>query len=216
MHKNNASAAASASGAETSSDDIGESSGDAVSALARSTLSSLGRGAMRNPFEDDADEVDSDEADDYDDDEESAGVAGRGSWWRGVVMRGGHPDGMDSDDDIDEEDDEEFGDFAMPEAESPPKSAPSNPIILKPLPVHPPQTSKTGFSSLWPFTGPGFGSATGNKEQDKDSTAAGESGAESSDAGDKVLNEDGVCVSRAVEAKRRTSLEDPDDEEVVV
>ena len=103
-------------------------------------------------------------------------------------------------------------------------------ILVKPLPVHP---SKSGspFGNLWPFSTPGFG-----KKDEKEATASptGEQGSEkqkenaSPESGvaiteepeeleammeDLVIGEDGKKINRAVEAKRRTSIEDPDDDD---
>lgn len=101
-------------------------------------------------------------------------------------------------------------------------------VLLKPLPVHPASSGKaaSGFGSLWPFSTQGFGTAgmtthssssTGPSKSgvDKEPEAARRQDSHADDEGDgeHVLDEDGSRVSRAVEAKRRTSIEDPDDEE---
>ncbi|KAL0468383.1 SIT4 phosphatase-associated domain-containing protein [Neurospora intermedia] len=103
-------------------------------------------------------------------------------------------------------------------------------ILVKPLPVHP---SKSGspFGNLWPFSTPGFG-----KKDDREVTTSstGEQGSERQKENanprsgvpiteepeeldavmeDLVIGEDGKKINRAVEAKRRTSIEDPDDDE---
>ncbi|KAJ9132267.1 Extragenic suppressor of kinetochore protein 1 [Pleurostoma richardsiae] len=101
-------------------------------------------------------------------------------------------------------------------------------VLFKPLAVHPPQggNNKTSaFSSLWPFGNQPFGlSASKDREKKSGDEAAGESqeqdepdtGAESAAlAGepDVVVGEDGNKVERAVKARRRTSIEDPDEDE---
>ncbi|KHE85696.1 hypothetical protein GE21DRAFT_1205845 [Neurospora crassa] len=103
-------------------------------------------------------------------------------------------------------------------------------ILVKPLPVHP---SKSGspFGNLWPFSTPGFGK---KDEREVTTSSTGEQGSErqkenaSPRSGvpiteepeeldavmeDLVIGEDGKKINRAVEAKRRTSIEDPDDDE---
>ncbi|KXJ86267.1 SIT4 phosphatase-associated protein-domain-containing protein [Microdochium bolleyi] len=172
---------------------------------------------LRDPFGDDAAEDD----DDSDDgigagDNESWNSASRGGWWRGALGRGSGEkfgdgrDDSDSDKERDgagdaDEDDEEFGDFAMPEADKEGDTG----VIVKPLPVHPPQQGGKGssaFTSLWPF---------GSKEKEKQRAKEGE---ESASAGSpkEITGDDGEKIKSTHEAKRRTSIEDPDDEEVVV
>lgn len=164
-------------------------------------------------------------------------------------------DGRDDSDDSDggglrreeEEDidDEEFGDFAMPEVAAAPGSEgrgggfvsgidpAREKILVKPLAVHPPasalKSSVSPFSSLWPFSSPGFG---GSKEKKEEAVAAaagetrmgGEAGAgsaamiteepvELTSEEEAMISEDGKKINRAVEAKRRTSIEDPDEDE---
>jgi len=89
--------------------------------------------------------------------------------------------------------------------------------------VHPPVGGASKFGSLWPFEGLGFGSKEKGKEEGgpaSPSAAAGEKmadGTTDKEGHEVVVGEDGSPVSRVVEAKRRTSLEDPDeDEEVIV
>ncbi|KAK3935260.1 Extragenic suppressor of kinetochore protein 1 [Diplogelasinospora grovesii] len=109
-------------------------------------------------------------------------------------------------------------------------------ILLKPLAVHPTsiKSSASPFGSLWPFSSQGFGV----KEKEK-SDAAGEkqpSSEEKRESTDTekindepvqleqagkiedegVVGEDGKKIDRAIEAKRRTSIEDPDEDEVDV
>lgn len=184
---------------------------------------------LRDPFGDDADEVDSDDADSVGDGwgEPSRSGAGRGGWWRDVVMKRDSNTNMT---DSDDEGDEEFGDFAMPEGpagavatgSAGPGSEP-DPVahgarpeglrVVKPLALHPGGTGaqqKSGFGSLWPFGTQSYGQAKeegegvgeGSKEEGN-----GAKGVEGSGAGDGI--------SRTVEAKTRTSLDDGDDEVVI-
>ncbi len=142
-------------------------------------------------------------------------------------------------DEVEEVDDEEFGDFAMPEVEggqsdNQPGEAvtgidPSrDKILLKPLPVHP-SASKTGpspFGSLWPFSSQGFGAK--DRKDEKESSESEEAENMSTDGASEeknvseepveieepVVGEDGQKIDRAIEAKRRTSIEDPDEDDV--
>ncbi|KAK3386045.1 hypothetical protein B0H63DRAFT_523370 [Podospora didyma] len=148
-------------------------------------------------------------------------------------------DGRGDEDDEEEMEDEEFGDFAMPEvmeggAPMPPSSGglisgidpAREKILLKPLPLHPTTGSKTSVSSpfggLWPFSSQGFGSK--EKKDENDEPSGGDSGVvdetlseEPIELGDDgMIGEDGKRIDRAIEAKRRTSIEDPDDDEVVI
>ncbi|KAK4161790.1 SIT4 phosphatase-associated protein-domain-containing protein [Cladorrhinum sp. PSN259] len=153
----------------------------------------------------------------------------------------GRDDTDDSDNPVDADDieDEEFGDFAMPEVGGsisgidPAREK----ILVKPLPVHPTPV-KSSFGSLWPFSTQGFGVSKDKKEETsaETSSAAATNAPGTADAGsatisiteepveltkeedDGVIGEDGKKINRAVEAKRRTSIEDPDDdgEEVIV
>ena len=147
-------------------------------------------------------------------------------------------DGPGEDEDMD---DEEFGDFAMPEVDGGRSEKHSEDavsgvdpsrekILLKPLPVHP-SSSKTGassFGSLWPFTAQAFGIR--EKKDDKDQPETGKPAEPLADGGadekmaaeeaveigeaEAVVGEDGHKINRTVEAKRRTSIEDPDDDDV--
>jgi SIT4-associating protein SAP185/190 len=225
MHQNN-SAAATAAAAAASTQENGRSHPDADSEK-REPEGDTER--LRNPFADDEDdeEIDSDDGNDDDQVATEAGPGdggmGRGGWWRGMMGRRSNnkfEGGSDSDEDDDDDDDEEFGDFAMPEVESAPPlmgSRDGDKGIIKPTPVHPPSMTtssatteagttttgggpnqKSALGSLWPFTTQGFGSSGGVKE--------GSSGEKHETSG----------IARAVEATRRTSIEDPDEEEVVV
>ncbi|KAI1104792.1 SAPS-domain-containing protein [Jackrogersella minutella] len=174
---------------------------------------------LRNPFDDGEDDVD-DESDDglaEDDGNAESWGAGpsRGGWWRGALRRGRERfgDGRDdSDSDKDEatggdEEDEEFGDFAMPEVNKDGSNEKGG-VIVKPLPVHPPpQNPKTStFTSLWPF---------GSKDKEKQKVKEGEP-PEKAEEAEEITDDDGEKISSTHEATRRTSIEDPDDEEVVV
>ncbi|KAI0171713.1 SAPS-domain-containing protein [Hypoxylon sp. FL1284] len=173
---------------------------------------------LRNPFEDNGeDDVDDDDSDDGlgNVDNHNESWRSRGGWWRGALRRSKERfgDGRDdSDSDKDEpaggdEDDEEFGDFAMPEVDKDGASDKSG-IIVKPLPVHPPsQSPKTSaFSGLWPF---------GSKDKEKQKAKEDE-GADKSETPGEITGDDGEKIKSTHEATRRTSIEDPDDEEVVV
>ncbi|KAI1112933.1 SAPS-domain-containing protein [Nemania sp. NC0429] len=186
-------------------------------------------GILRNPFEDDGE----DEADDDSDDGLGEGGGNtdlwdsrnsRGGWWRSTLQRGrerfgdGRDDSeSDGEDAGEQEDDEdEFGDFAMPETENKATDANRASVIVKPLPVHPPppNAKSSTFTSLWPFSskekekerakgeepaGPGPGSASGQE-------AASEVEVQGQEAKIRTTHE----------AARRMSIEDPDDEEVVL
>ncbi|KAI4868190.1 hypothetical protein F4820DRAFT_411110 [Hypoxylon rubiginosum] len=181
--------------------------------------SQLGRepdSILRNPFEDDGeDDVDDDSDDGLGENDNNESWRARGSWWRGALRRSRERfgDGRDdSDSDKDEaagadEDDEEFGDFAMPEVDKDGSNDKSG-IIVKPLPVHPPSQSPkaSAFSGLWPF---------GSKDKEKQK-AKEEDGAERSENPSEITGDDGEKIKSTHEATRRTSIEDPDDEEVVV
>lgn len=173
------------------------------------------------------------------------GASARGSWWRGMVRRRQNDrfegDDSESDKEDNDEDDEEFGDFAMPEAEPAPGTDPNERVLLKPLALHPGGAGqgKTGFSGLWPF-----GAKEAQEKEAADAADApepsgvitldekekttpeqpaeeGKAGIEAAPAAapavpDALATEGGEKVQAAVEAKRRTSIEDPDEDEVVV
>ncbi|KAI1651339.1 SAPS-domain-containing protein [Daldinia loculata] len=177
---------------------------------------------LRNPFEDDGEDDVDDESDDglaEDDNNAESWGAGpsRGSWWRGALRRGKERfgDGRDdSDSEKDEqargdEEDEEFGDFAMPEVDKDGSNEKGG-VIVKPLPVHPSSQSQkaSAFTSLWPF-----GSKDKEKQKVKDSDVPAESPVEVTG---EITGDDGEKIKSTHEATRRTSIEDPDDEEVVV
>ncbi|KAL6415553.1 sap190/sit4p-associated protein [Ilyonectria robusta] len=83
-------------------------------------------------------------------------------------------------------------------------------LVLRPLAVNPAKEGNTrGLSGLWPF---GLSKVEKEKEAEKlESNEAGSAGV-GDDAGD---NDDKKAVE-VKEAKRRTSIEDPDDDEVVI
>ncbi|ETS80854.1 hypothetical protein PFICI_08383 [Pestalotiopsis fici W106-1] len=208
MHQKN-SAGASAQSAHIEGGDDEDEDGDLQ--LTREPDSIL-----RNPFEDDAEDVDDDSDDGLGGDENSAWNShGRGSWWRSALSRnrqekfGDGRDDSDSDnDDQGDEEDEEFGDFAMPEEEA--HNEKSN-VIVKPLPVHPPNQNQksSAFTSLWPFSSQGFGSKDKEKEKSKE-------GDSEKPEHEEISSDDGGKIKSTHEAKARSSIEDPDDEEVVV
>jgi SIT4-associating protein SAP185/190 len=141
--------------------------------------------------------------------------------------------------DEDDIEDEEFGDFAMPEVEERVGGAgvsgidpARESILVKPMPLHPTPTTTlksstiSPFSSLWPFS-------REKREDEPSSSGQGEgsnAGAPAAGSGvgiteepveltheeEAMLSEDGKRIDRAVEAKRRTSIEDPDEDEVDV
>lgn len=139
--------------------------------------------------------------------------------------------------------DEEFGDFAMPEGQAGDAAggndAETDNVLVKPLPVHPAPGAagasggNKGLMGLWPFTkkdkekegeeteGGDAEAEEGGDEKAKESSEAQEEKPEAAAADEPpvVLSEDGEKVQPTVEAKRRTSIEEPDEgeeEEVVV
>jgi hypothetical protein len=178
---------------------------------------------LRNPFEDDAEDDDDDSDDGLGEgrgNNSSWNSQSRGSWWRGALSRGEKERFGDGRDDSDSEkddqgegddEDEEFGDFAMPEKDG--VDAEKGNVIVKPLPVHPPSHNQksSAFTSLWPFSTQGFGS----KDKEKDRPKEGEGSNEKSERGE-ITGDDGEKIESTSEAKSRTSIEDPDEEEVVV
>ncbi|KAI6763950.1 hypothetical protein HG530_007739 [Fusarium avenaceum] len=144
-----------------------------------------------------------DTEEDFDDDDQPQDDA-RGAWWRDVVRdRGGKPDGNESDDERDDDDDDEFGDFAMPEDDT---TGDNQGSVLRPQPVNPTKEGSTrGLSGLWPF---GLSKAEKEKEGNKSTVE--------DEAAGKATGDDETKAVEVKEAKRRTSIEDPDDDEVVV
>ena len=140
---------------------------------------------------------------DDDEGEPTARDGGRGAWWRSIVAS------EEKGRDYDSDEDEEFGDFAMADNDKGGDDRDDN-VILKPLAVNPTKDSTRGLSGLWPFNNKG--GSQGSQEDDADTGSEDKSLPHAS-------GEKGEEASRAVEvkeAKRRTSIEDPEDEEVVV
>lgn len=150
----------------------------------------------KNPFADDGDDFD-------DEDDDAIHESGKGSWWRGVVRRRGNVNDKDSDDDDSHDDDEEFGDFAMAGDEKE-KDSDLEKVVLKPLAVNPAKESTRGLSGLWPFS----------TKVDKDKSSEKEERSATSPI-EKSEREESPGVMEVKEAKRRTSIEDPDEEVVV-
>lgn len=173
--------------------------------------------ALHDDDDDDDDEDNADPFRDGEDDIDDDDVEGdaphervRGSWWRGVVRSRGKAGGDDSDDADD--DDEEFGDFAMAEDDKGGDGADGPNVLLRPLAVHPAKESSRGLSGLWPF------GSRGDRDKDKNKHEG-----DKEDPKDQVvvpaLSEKREDDKRAVEVKEatsRTSIEEPDEEEVVV
>jgi hypothetical protein len=151
-----------------------------------------------DPFRDGDDDIDEDDELDVD----VVQDGGRGAWWRGMIARSDNAEAGDGDS---EEDDDEFGDFAMAEDDKGGESPNKDQLVLRPLAVNPVKESGRGLSGLWPF---------GNNKSRREE--------ESQDVEGDVVSADGNKAeesNNAVEVKeaaRRTSIEDPDDEEVVV
>ncbi|CAK7235014.1 sporulation-induced protein [Sporothrix bragantina] len=138
-----------------------------------------------------------------------------------------------------DDDDEEFGDFAMPETSSVPavsssatetkegdKAEDHETILFKPLALHPGSQSSLSSSSGANNTtgGPAGGSLwrlglfSGNNNEASSSTTEGNNSNKTThDTNDlEVIDEDGQRVARVTEATHRKSIEDPDEDEVVV
>ncbi|KAI1174215.1 SAPS-domain-containing protein [Nemania sp. FL0916] len=183
---------------------------------------------LRNPFEDDGeDEVDDDSDDGLGEDEGNTDPwdsrTSRGSWWRSTLQRGRERfgDGRDDSDsdkedhaEADDDDEDEFGDFAIPEADQRDNEQSRASVIVKPLPVHPPPPNpkSSAFTSLWPFS---------SKERDKEKEKAkGEeeaAAAMTAEAASEAETHDHDTTIRTThEAARRTSIEDPDEDEVIL
>lgn len=157
-----------------------------------------------DPFRDGDDDIDDD--DDLDVDVVRDG--GRGSWWRGMVGRKSNADNDDSDEA--DEDEDEFGDFAMAEDDKAGEVANKDQLVLRPLAVNPAkETSSRGLSGLWPFGSRSDSSRSKREEDDADLTD------EVVVPADEKKAEDNNAVE-VKEATSRTSIEEPDDEEVVV
>ncbi len=179
--------------------------------------------ALRNPFEDDGeDEIDDDSDDGLGEDGGNTDSWGsrtsRGGWWRGTLRSrerfGDGRDDSDSDKDdqagAEDDDDDEFGDFAMPETDKDGDQTKAS-VIVKPLPVHPPphNAKSSAFTSLWPF-----GSKEKEKPKGEESAVTAEAAGEAGHGHDH--DHDHTTIKTTHEAARRTSIEDPDEDEVVV
>ncbi|KAH7148286.1 hypothetical protein EDB81DRAFT_458452 [Dactylonectria macrodidyma] len=169
-------------------------------------------GALHHVDDDDDDDenpsdpfADTEEDMDDDDDEQDGD---RGSWWRGVVRTKETTDGNESDDERDDDDDDEFGDFAMAEDERTNEDD-AHKLVLRPLAVNPAKESTRGLSGLWPF-----GLSKTEKEREAEKLGSNEGG--SGGLGDNAGDGDDKKAIEVKEAKRRTSIEDPDDDEVVI
>ncbi|KAK0382931.1 hypothetical protein NLU13_8847 [Sarocladium strictum] len=165
--------------------------------------------AQSASFENDDDEDDGRDpfadGDDLDDDggEASAHGGSRGAWWRAAV----DPDEKANSSD----EDEEFGDFAMAEEDKATADRGEN-VVLKPLAVNPAKDASTrGLSGLWPFTNKVDAKA---EEEDDDAEAA--SSGTGTTSGERSGTAGTLGPIEVREAKRRTSIEDPEDEEVVI
>jgi hypothetical protein len=143
-----------------------------------------------DPFADADDDVD------VDDDEDGSHGDNRGAWWRGVLRKG---DG-DSDDD-----DDEFGDFAMAEDDKGGNGGDN--VVLKPLAVNPAKENTRTLSGLWPF---GTKKEKGAAEEDNELGPQGDVVVSPSE--DKGEERGGRAIE-VKEAKSRTSIEDPDDDD---
>ncbi|KAF4508130.1 hypothetical protein G6O67_004549 [Ophiocordyceps sinensis] len=155
-----------------------------------------------DPFRDGEDELD---------DELSGNVAaegGRGSWWRGMVRGRSRKD--DDDDSDDGDDDEEFGDFAMAEDDKGREGESGSHVLLRPLAVHPAKESSRGLSGLWPF-----GSRSDKDKGKHEGEREGGRRQEAVPTGSEKTGGEGPAVE-VKEATNRTSIEEPDEEEVVV
>jgi len=105
-------------------------------------------------------------------------------------------------------------------------------VLHKPMALHPSAMLKTSgispFSGLWPFSRerredepaqPGEGSSSTTTTAAGVSEAAGagaisEEPVELTREEETMISEDGKKIDRAVEAKRRTSIEDPEEDEL--
>ncbi|KJZ79736.1 hypothetical protein HIM_01205 [Hirsutella minnesotensis 3608] len=169
---------------------------------------------LRDDDDDDEDRTDPfrDGEDELDDDLDGNGApdGGRGSWWRGVV-RGRSRNEDEDEDDSDEEDgdDEEFGDFAMAEDDKGKDEESTPHVLLRPLAVHPAKESSRGLSGLWPF------GSRSDKDKNKSESEKDGKGTNAAMAAGEKTEEDRNAVE-VKEAASRTSIEEPDEEEVVV
>ncbi|PKS13118.1 hypothetical protein jhhlp_000460 [Lomentospora prolificans] len=217
MHQKNAAAAAAAAASEEST----RENGDSENGEETSTSEPAVPAPLRNPFGDGAYEVDSDEEDHGLDSGAGWCASERGSWWRSVVTKNRDDDLGNDSDGVDDDEDEEFGDFAMPEVDSGNSNA--GPKVIRPLAVHPPSgnAQKSAFGGLWPFANTGFG----NKGEDTEGEVKKPAEADSSEPkpADGPVEETKTepeatatpTTTNNAEAKKRTTLDDTDDEVVV-
>ena len=155
---------------------------------------------LRDPF--------ADGDDDIDDDDDLLGQTGRGSWWRGVVTRQANQEERGSDDGNERDEDEEFGDFAMADDET---GRGDDNVVLKPLAVNPSKDgNRGGLSGLWPF-----GSKEKSQQQLSEEGAQGTSPVDVASEDSAGQDPSQTAAVEVKEAKRRTSIEDPDDDEPV-
>jgi SIT4-associating protein SAP185/190 len=163
---------------------------------------------LHNDGDDDDDGIDpfadADDDDDVDvDDDDGTGQGDdRGAWWRGVLRKG--------DADGDSDDDDEFGDFAMAEDD---KSGGADKVVLKPLAVNPTKENTRTLSGLWPF---GTKKERGGADDGGAGAGSGSGSGELGPQGDVVVSPAEETAGRAIEvkeAKSRTSIEDPDDDD---
>lgn len=171
-----------------------------------------------DPFRDADDEDLDDDEDDLD--EATTHDITRESWWRGMVGRKTNTEETPVADVEDEED--EFGDFAMAEDvnDKGGEADSKDNLLLRPVAVKPTKESTRGLSGLWPF-----GSRNEASKTTQESENMGEPGNDTvvvSAANDKIdRSQDrgegaGAGAIKVKEATNRTSIEEPDDEEVVV
>ncbi|PHH83023.1 hypothetical protein CDD82_3935 [Ophiocordyceps australis] len=127
----------------------------------------------------------------------------QGSWWKGFVA------GQDKSEDDDSDD--EFGEFHSPEDREERDDADDDDdenltsVVLRPLVVESTRETTRGLSGLWPF-----GTSKSEKDRKKQNTDVEE---EMSASSLPAASESAVKVT---EARSRTSIEDPDEEEVIV
>lgn len=165
-----------------------------------------------DPFRDGDDDLDDDDDDDDDveDDELQVNIgrgSSRGSWWRSMVGKKVNNEGDDSDEA--DEDEDEFGDFAMAEEDNKTDGgASADSLVLRPLPINPAKESSRGLSGLWPF-----GSKSDSRAK-REHESEGHKIEDMTFAGDK--QREGRKAIEVKEAVSRTSIEEPDDDEVMV
>ncbi|KAI6778741.1 Extragenic suppressor of kinetochore protein-like protein [Emericellopsis cladophorae] len=145
---------------------------------------------LKDPF--------ADGEDDLDDDDDILREDGRDSWWRGVVRR----KASEEERNLEEDNDDEFGDFAMAEDND---EKPDENVVLRPLAVNPAKDGNRSLSGLWPF------STRSEQAAPNEPQSGGESLFEKKPESEAAPS----AAVEVKEAKRRTSIEDPDDDEPV-